>query len=369
MKRKRNKRKLSICLLVVFLLLSMSACQSGGQPSGNGSAFDTDSVTESAATSEKTGSNSDFQNEDGSYLPITAENTVQDVIDHPAFEGFGGFILTSGNEDSYYTDHTLDNIGSLLPYHSHIDTNTTVNSINYLIDEVNKGRTIFYDYYSDADRETDSEKELTGLIFFRGEPGAPFAVISPGGGFSYNGSAHEGFPYAIELAKRGYNAFVIYYRMHGGVSSGEGVASEDLSAAISYILSHAGELEVGTDNYSVWGSSAGAIMSANVGSKGPTYYGYDVEKPCCVVMAYTRYTYFFTDAPPTFVSISDDDPIVMGGTGRVRESVEAMKKAGVEVDYHEFHGIGHGYGLGIGTEAEGWVSDAIDFWEAHMTLR
>lgn len=300
------------------------------------------------------------------YPHITAENTVQDVIDHPAFAGFGGYILTSGDPNRYSTDRTLDNIGYLLPYHSHIDTSTTVNSINYLIDEVAGGKTIFYDYYSEEEQQEDPEKDLTGLIFLRGDPGAPFAVVSPGGGFSYNGSIHEGFPYAIALAERGYNAFILYYRMRGGVSSGEGVASEDLSAAISYILAHAEELEVGTEDYSVWGSSAGAIMSANVGSKGPAYYGYDVSKPCTVVMAYTRYTYFFTDAPPTFVCISDDDPIVMGGTGRVRESVNAMKEAGVDVEYHEFSGIGHGYGIGAGTAAEGWIEDAISFWETHM---
>ncbi|GHV32765.1 hypothetical protein FACS1894167_15750 [Synergistales bacterium] len=79
-------------------------------------------------------------------------------------------------------------------------------------------------------------------------------------------------------------------------------------------------------------------MSANVGSKGPQHYGYEVPKPNCVVMAYTRYTHFFTDAPPTFVTISDDDPIVMGGTARVDENIKAMKEAGVDVKYQKFSG-------------------------------
>lgn len=28
------------------------------------------------------------------------------------------------------------------------------------------------------------------------------------------------------------------------------------------------------------------------------------------------------------------------------------------------HG-GHGFGLGIGTDVEGWVEEAAQFWEAH----
>lgn len=28
--------------------------------------------------------------------------------------------------------------------------------------------------------------------------------------------------------------------------------------------------------------------------------------------------------------------------------------------------LGHGFGLGIGTTAEGWIDDAISFWEKHM---
>ena len=26
----------------------------------------------------------------------------------------------------------------------------------------------------------------------------------------------------------------------------------------------------------------------------------------------------------------------------------------------------HGFGIGIGTEAEGWMDDAVSFWEQHM---
>ena len=66
--------------------------------------------------------------------------------------------------------------------------------------------------YKPADKQRDPGKAKTGLFFFRGKPGAPFAVIAPGGGFSYVGAVHESFPYAMEISSKGYNAFVVVYR-------------------------------------------------------------------------------------------------------------------------------------------------------------
>src|SRR6185436_14224962 len=105
------------------------------------------------------------------------------------------------------------------------------------------------------------------------------AIIAPGGGFSYVGSVHEGFPHAAQISKLGYNAFVLKYRAgRGGV-----VATQDMAAAISYIFRNAAALGVGTDHYSVWGSSAGARMAASIGSHGvATFGGSALPKPSTV---------------------------------------------------------------------------------------
>jgi len=68
------------------------------------------------------------------------------------------------------------------------------------------------------------------------------------------GSLHEGFPYAVEISNRGYNAFVLKYRVGRGGSE----ATEDLAAALSFIWRNAGAFGVATTDYSLWGSSAGA---------------------------------------------------------------------------------------------------------------
>ena len=233
-------------------------------------------------------------------------------------------------------------------------------TINTMIDEVSGGKTIFYDFYTGQQKQADPAKNATGLFFFRGNPGAPFAVISPGGGFSYVGSVHEGFPHAIELSKKGYNAFVLQYRV-----GGEQVACEDLAAALSYIFKNAGTLAVSTKNYSLWGSSAGARMAARLGSYGTAAYsGENLPRPITVVMAYTGHSDFTKNDPPTFVVVGDRDGIASASV--MEQRVNALQNAGIAVEFHKYPNVGHGFGLGIGTSAEGWLNKATMFWENHM---
>jgi acetyl esterase/lipase len=232
-----------------------------------------------------------------------------------------------------------------------------------MIDEAASGKSIFYDMYTGRQKQSDPSKESTGLFFFRGKPGAPFAVISPGGGFSYVGSVHEGFPYAIALSRQGYNAFVLQYRV-----GGEQVACEDLAAALSYIFKNAKTLEVGTKNYSVWGSSAGARMAARIGSYGAAAYGGDeIPRPGTVVIAYTGHSDFTPSDPPTFTVVGDSDGIASAAT--MERRVNSMRRAGIEVEFHVYQNVGHGFGPGFGTNAAGWLEDALRFWEKHMSER
>jgi acetyl esterase/lipase len=183
-------------------------------------------------------------------------------------------------------------------------------------------------------------------------------VVSPGGGFAYVGSVHEGFPYAAEISSKGYNAFVLKYRAgHGG-----GVATQDLAAAISYIFENADALGVGTRGYSLWGSSAGARMAASIGSHGVARFGgKDLPKPSAVVMAYTAHSDLSVDEPPTFVAVGEQDGIAPPSA--MERRIAALRRAGTEVEYRKYPNLGHGFGLGTDTSAEGWVVDAIRFWE------
>lgn len=305
-------------------------------------------------------SNGKIRREQHRVVHLNVDSTVGEIMDHPAFAGWSRFLLPeeTGILD---TEMKLHDISMLLPYHSHIEVNTTVRVLNHMINEASAGKQIFYDFYTEEQKQQDANKRDTGLFFFRGKQGAPFAIVCPGGGFFYVGSIHEGFPYALEISEQGYNAFVIQYRL-----GSEQCAVEDLAAAISYVFAHAEELSVSTESYSLWGSSAGARMAANIGSFGvDTFGGRKLPKPTTVIMAYTGHSSYTKQDPPTFVVVGSNDriapPYVM------KKRLDAMQKAGIDVEFHEYQGIGHGFGLGLETSAEGWTKKAVDFWKRHFS--
>ena len=294
---------------------------------------------------------------------LRVDDTLGDMLEHPALTGFGTLLLPWDNRH-IDTTMPLRNIAALLPYHTHVDPAAIVSSINRMIDDVSAGRTVFYEFYTAAEKRAVPSRMNTGLFFFRGKPDAPFAVIAPGGGFAYVASVHEGFPYAVEINKCGYNAFVLRYRAERGSRS----ATEDLAAALTFIFRNAGRLRVATDDYSLWGSSAGARMVASIGSYGTAQFGGEtLPPPATVVLLYSGHSDLGPSEPPTFVAVGENDRIAPAGV--MKRRVVALQSAGTDAAFHAYPAVGHGFGLGIGTSADGWIDDAIRFWAKHINNR
>jgi acetyl esterase/lipase len=291
---------------------------------------------------------------------LSARDRVSDVLTHPAFAGYARLLLPWDDRD-YDLSMPLTGIGSLLPYHSNVDAEVVADALNRMVDDVNAGKAVFYDFYTEAQKRADPATRHAGLFFYRGKPGAPFALIAPGGGFAYVGSVHEGFPYAAEISKKGYNAFVLKYRAGHGANA----ATKDMAAALSYIFRNANALGVGTEHYSLWGSSAGARMAAAIGSHGAASFGGDqLPKPSTVVMAYTGHSDYTSSVRPTFVVVGANDGIAPPAS--MKRRIAVLRKSGTPVEYHKFADVGHGFGIGKGTSAAGWIANATQFWEKHM---
>lgn len=133
---------------------------------------------------------------------LTTQDYVRDIVNHPAFTGFGALLLPWDDNTPYYNTR-LSQVGSLMPYHSQVNPGIVIGALNHLINEASAGKTLFYDFYAQRQKKEDPAKNATGLFFYRGKVGAPFAIVCPGGGFSYVGSLHEGFPLALEISKKG----------------------------------------------------------------------------------------------------------------------------------------------------------------------
>lgn len=95
---------------------------------------------------------------------LRVDDTVGNLLAHPAFAGFGRLLLP-WDDRRVDTSMRLSEIGSLLPYHSHVDPAVVVSSLNRMIDDAAAGRTIFHDFYSTEEKEADPSRRNTGLFF------------------------------------------------------------------------------------------------------------------------------------------------------------------------------------------------------------
>ena len=285
----------------------------------------------------------------------TKDTGITEVQSDPAFGDYGRLIFPVDN--GYMSGNTLGNLR--LTWYSNIDPDKTVEICNYLKSHAEDGETVFYDIYSEEEKAADPAKEDTGLFFFRGDPGAKFAIVNAGGGFAYVGAMHDSFPHALELSKRGYNAFALIYR------PGAQTACEDLARAIAFVFDHAEELQVDTSDYSLWGGSAGARMAAWLGSYGTESFGEDAyPRPAALFVNYTGLSEVYGNEPPTYSAVGTSDGIASYRT--MERRIQAIQANGTDAEIEVFNGLSHGFGLGTGTVAEGWIDRAVEFWERNM---
>jgi len=212
----------------------------------------------------------------------------------------------------------------------------------------------------------------------------PFALILPGGAYAIVANSVEGKPIAEALNKKGYNAFVLFYRVKDEARFPN--PQDDVKRAVNEIFAHADEWGVDTEGWSLWGSSAGGHLAASY-----CLDEFDAPKPATVVLCYAVITMgekthpesrdflLGKDADPSMIDrmsvekhISPFYPAAYVWCGDADDLVDpdntrmmgkALDTAGVPNITEVFEGIPHGAALAKGTDAEHWFGDAVEFWE------
>ena len=289
---------------------------------------------------------------------FNAESNINDVIHDSAFDDYGRLIFPIDMEIK--DNLKLKDVSSILPWYSEVNTDKTVEIVNYMKNQAMNGEKIFYPIYSEEEMQEDPDKKDTGLFFFRGNAGSKTAIINVGGGFVYVAGIHDSFPHALELSKKGHNAFALIYR------PGAQTACEDLARAIAFLHENAEQLQIDMTDYSLWGGSAGARMAAWLGSYGTAYFGEkDYPAPAAVIMQYTGLSQVTGMEPPIYACVGTSDGIA---SYRSMESyISQIQQNGTNTKIEVFKGLSHGFGLGEGTVAEGWIDHAVSFWEENMS--
>ncbi|MFR8177246.1 MAG: alpha/beta hydrolase [Christensenellales bacterium] len=230
----------------------------------------------------------------------TKNTPIQAVIHDPAFGDYGRLIFPV--DEGYMSGDTL---GSLrLTWYNNIDPDKTVEIANFLRTRALNGETIFYDIYTEEEKTADPAKRDSGLFFFKGTPGARLAVCNAGGGFAYVGAMQDSFPHALELSKKGYNAFALIPSPRARRRACEDSARAPSALSLSIARQAGGRY---TD-YSLWGGSAGGRMAAWVGSYGTAFFGEpDYPRPAAVILQYTGHSEYSELDPPTYACVGRND--------------------------------------------------------------
>ena len=79
-------------------------------------------------------------------------------------------------------------------------------------------------------------------------------------------------------------------------------------------------------------------------------------------MQYTDLSEVYGTEPPTYSCVGTADGIASWQT--MQRRTQAIRRNGQAAEIEVFKGLPHGFGLGEGTAAEGWLNRAADFWIA-----
>ena len=243
------------------------------------------------------------------------------------------------------------------------------------------------DYITYHIRTNGNTSRVTLTPVLAGE-GKPFVLILPGGAYAAcSPYGNEGYAYAARIRELGYNAFILEYT----VNMTHPTPLEDVNTALEIISQNAELLGTTMEGYAVCGSSAGGHLAACWGTKGVGYALYGKEKPSTIILAYAA-THIFEDSRPVLFgdnadetvrrSLSADENIDADYPAVYEWTFEndaydvpthmalmdaALEAASVPHITHLYPGGAHGLGLALGTEAEGWLDEAVAFWQAQST--
>lgn len=220
-------------------------------------------------------------------------------------------------------------------------------------------------------------------------------VVVPGGGYEHLSYQREGRDVCQALAKRGYTAALLKYRLPSDRTSPrkEEAPLSDAWQAIHILRTRAAELDIASDQVGLLGFSAGGHLCASAA----TLFTNNEQRPDFCLLLYpvvglenglthqgtresliggrpdqealtqrfTAYRHIGPNTPPTFLlHAADDNAVTPLGTLRLAEE---LLKNNVRLELHLIPHGGHGFALGTSGPAEGWI-DLADRWIRNEAL-
>lgn len=265
---------------------------------------------------------------------------------------------------------------------------------NLLISRRKAGEMTTIPIWQGVNEETNALTESVVLVPFliKDKKNAPCVLISPGGGYERVAFHSEGLPVAKALNEEGYNVFVLNYRVAPNYYP---IPQMDLVRGIKFVRANHEKLNINPDDLTIMGFSAGGHLCGSVAAiydKIPDdthRYDHISARPDKVCLCYPVSSFvndahegsisnhlgpeseeklrkelsvesmLTKDYPPTYLWACTDDPIV--NVNHTINLEKVMEDLGIPHRMRLFLSGGHGIGLGEGTLAKGWLSDALEF--------
>ena len=270
--------------------------------------------------------------------------------------------------------------------------------LNLVIQNYNHDIQVTYPLYTEEEIAADPSKKGVELYYFPGEQSnGKYALVLCGNMLERTSRIKESCGAVSQLHKMGYTAFILKYRVGHEISRNGNY--NDLVRAVEYITENADVFHVRPEQYALVGFSAGAHLCGIFGTDRMGYKRYDLPKPGALLLAYPIVNYMYgkpgflyvydgaepgddlapgdyyynielnaevtPDFPPTFHWFGRNDLTL----GMIFPPLQgpaldrALEQCGVEHKMVVYGRAPHGSGTGTGTDAAGWLYDAVDFWE------
>lgn len=320
---------------------------------------------------------------------ITPQTTMREIRQNPSILGAG--LWTYTKEQNLPGAEDLCNDQTLEEYVSSCDAEDSAAGLNLLIRNYNAGVQVTYKLYTEQEIAEDSSRNNVELYYYPAKAqNAKYALVLSGNILNRTAEIKECVSTAYQLHEMGYAAFILRYRAYPDNDNNGPV--EDLTRAVRYITEHAEQFGVQAQNYAMIGySSGGHLIGLFAADK--LGYGTGLPKPGALILGYPivqfaeatpvyragidpftcgRYFYEYSVAdvvdenyPPVYLWYGKNDLTLHLLCYPLQGPALSKALAAKGVPYQEvvYDHASHGIGLGRGTEADGWLSQAAAFWE------
>lgn len=247
-------------------------------------------------------------------------------------------------------------------------------------------------------KENEGDEDLEDVVlipFLQKEvKNGPCVILCPGGSYTRVAAHREGLPVARELNRRGYQVFILNYRVNPCLYL---KPQQDVLRAIRFVRANHVKLGIDPADIMLMGFSAGGHLCATAAAlfdciEDPTKRYADVsgcpDKLCLCypVISFVEHCHegsrdhllgaeasdelkrslsaeliVSRGYPKTFIWACADDPVVSAENTRLMNQALIAKHAACEMKIYP--NGGHGIGLGEGTSAAGWLPEALRYLE------